>query len=392
MVLILVSHPNCSNASSGRPEVNATIVGDPALERAAAVLAGTAGVEAGDPVLGSAPYGRYVAAMDRLWTQIEHSSVIPIRNWREANVPTGYRHRSVTYFLSGVDFLNPNCFFPDAPEYLLVAMEPPGRVPSIGPENMERIFESMLASLQWFARYNYFTTVGMASDISRSELEGAVPVFLFFVARLGHTPLSLEYFNLSEEGVMEQSDREQAQGVRIRFRDRDGATVHDLIYLRALLRNSTILANTSTGRFLGQHRAHRAYILKAAEYFFHLRGYEPLRQFVLSSADLVIEDDSGIPLRDFPAARWMPGFFGEYVRPVSLGGLPNPPFQADLAGAFRAGARPIAFPYGYGSLRHPERSNLILFLRRLETSGRTGLHLPGALRGPMLFRANSEES
>lgn len=352
--------PNCSkNTAKKLPAFKA----DPALQITASILSGTAVPDKNNAITGSKEYSEYKAKMDILWKKIQKDNVDPIGTWRKENLNDSLMNKDVTYFMSGVDFINVNNFFPNSKEYLLIAREPMGKIPEITEENKNDIFYYMYKSLQWYSRYNYFTTVQMKDQISKSKLKGALPVFIFFINRLGHEIAGIEHFKLDEKGEMNLSKPEDAIGIRIKFLDRNKKDLRELIYLNTLVQNQILDVNVPVGKFMEKRRNHRAHFLKSAEYFFHLKRYQLLSEYIASGADIVIEDDSGVPFRYFSNSKWNHKLFGEYKKPMPLAELKNPPMQTDLAAAFAKESYPIHFPFGYGSLKHPERSNLLLLTR-----------------------------
>jgi hypothetical protein len=85
-----------------------------------------------------------------------------------------------------------------------------------------------------------------------------------------------------------------------------------------------------------------------------------IRDYILQNSNLVLQDDTGVPFRNFAASKWHVQLFGAYSHP-------DPPFQreyqSDLARAFRAHAsvRALGFSLGYGAGRRP---SILMLARR----------------------------
>jgi hypothetical protein len=97
--------------------------------------------------------------------------------------------------------------------------------------------------------------------------------------------------------------------------------------------------------WVGQHRPASA-LLKSASYLLHDNQFEKTRTMILNSADLVIQDDSGIPYRFFQQSPWQIRLYGHYHRPLKelrYG------YQADLESAYktRPNVPELPFPFGY---------------------------------------------
>ncbi len=105
-------------------------------------------------------------------------------------------------------------------------------------------------------------------------------------------------------------------------------------------------------------------LLKSASFLPHWRMCDSIRDYILQNSTLVLQDDTGVPFRDFEASKWHVQLFGAYS-------YPDPPFQreyqSDLARAFRANAsvRKLGFSLGYGAGRRP---SILMLARRKGTS------------------------
>jgi hypothetical protein len=86
-----------------------------------------------------------------------------------------------------------------------------------------------------------------------------------------------------------------------------------------------------------------------------------IRNYILDNSNLVLQDDTGVPFRDFEASKWDVQLFGAYSHP-------DRPFQReyqrDLAKAFqaKANARELGFSLRYGAGR---RSSSLMLAQRI---------------------------
>jgi hypothetical protein len=97
-------------------------------------------------------------------------------------------------------------------------------------------------------------------------------------------------------------------------------------------------------------------LLKAASFLMHADGFAGVRNFLLQNSRVIIQDDSGIPLRDFPKG-WSVSCYGRYV--------PHKEefqkyYQPDLAALYAQNPPPppIDFAFGY----HWQKSEGLLML------------------------------
>jgi hypothetical protein len=144
--------------------------------------------------------------------------------------------------------------------------------------------------------------------------------------------------------------------VEIRFESARGS--------RTLYYFSVDLSNTGAGKeaflqFCGR-LSDGAVLLKGASYLMHERNFSAVRDYVLGHSPVLVQDDSGVPLRYFERDDWRLTPFGTYRNPVA-------PFasyyQPDLSNLFNtADVRPIEFGFGYHW--RADEANLLLAVRR----------------------------
>lgn len=346
------------------PETRASA--DPRLQGTALLLAGLTPPADNPlaPLAARAEFQRHARGMDVFWAGLKADSLDAIQRWQATEIPAPQRENGVLYPLSGADFLNAYSFFPDAKDYVMIAMEPPGRPPVLEAGTLEYALKTVGTGLWWFSKKNYFTTVGMRESMKSTYAEGVIPMAMAFLARLGHSIVSIEGVEVSAGGKLTPIDYEHATGFRLVFLDARSGKTKELVYLKTKLSDETADPATPVGAFLG-NLGRRSMMLKSAEYFFHLHRNDRLREFLMARSDLVMQDDAGIPYRYFrESGKWNGSFYGYFVYPLPLNELRYPPQQPDLAQAFATGARPIPFSYGYGSLRPARGLSNVTVLKR----------------------------
>jgi hypothetical protein len=285
----------------------------------------------------------HASALDAAWSRTEQRQISPVRQW--ARTYLGRTPATVYYMFSGPDFLYANAFFPAASTYILCGTEPIGAVPDISripPEQLGGSLSDLRASMKTMLSFHYFITKEMRVDLQRNELGGTLPILYIFLARLGHTVREVTFV------------KTPAAGVRITFAGRSGAP-QTLYYFKV------DLSNGSSERFLAWCGAHGpgASLVKSASYLMHSDGFSQVRRFLLDASEILIQDDSGIPLRHFDD-RWSLRFFGEYTAPIELFAKHH---QPDLLAAYRR-SNPALLSFAFGYHWQPQRAVLILASRR----------------------------
>lgn len=259
--------------------------------------------------------------------------------------------RALYYLFSGPDFINAYAFFPDVPVYILVGLESPGSI--VPPErldpvrlktSLDNLRKATLVTLQ----FSYFITKDMKLDLEQTDFKGVLPIIESFIALGGGTITSVR--NFSPGGGL--------PGVEIRFQKSAGAPEQIVYYIRADLANDG--GNGALFKWMAQFQPAVAY-LKAASYLLHEPYFSRARDFLLAHSAAILQDDSGIPLRDFQkTGPWQIAFFGRYNGTLDLF---KKYYQPDLAAAYQqTGAQPLEFGTGY-KWRQGE-SNLLLATRQ----------------------------
>ncbi len=268
---------------------------------------------------------------------------------------------------SGPDFLYANAFFGEAETYIMAGLEPIGRIPRTD-DNLKRNLSARLSglrsSLHALLSYSFFRTVAMKKDLHSRNLEGTLPLLYLFLVRSGKTVHGVNLVELDKDGRLLAIDdasadpfrKGPAQGVEIEFSGAD-KKVRRLYYFRTDL-SDTGLAHNGFAQFVGTFGKVDA-LLKSASYLLHSGGFSGARQLLLTQADRIVEDDTGLPLATFPRQEWDLKPFGRYLGPIGL--FPGR-YQAGMRELFRRS--PGTLEFGIGYRYHRSESNLLLATRK----------------------------
>ncbi|HZR79297.1 MAG TPA: hypothetical protein VFA58_08810, partial [Chthoniobacterales bacterium] len=324
----------------------------PAFAQNAASLDDTARLLAGLPVTGPLAgftqdqrWQGHAAAMDKAWKTKEYFQLEPIAAWMGSHASAYYHSTGPMYYMfGGPDFLYANAFFPDASTYILAGLEPVGQVPDLSRMNADALSANLGAlrnSMTTLLVTHYFVTEEMKSELGRSNLTGTIPILYVFLARLGCTILDTNYVH------------SPAEGVKISF-SRNGRT-QTLYYFK------TDLSGGGSGflRWCGSHGVGVS-LIKAASYLMHGDGFSGVRNFLLEHSALIVQDDSGIPLRAFNKS-WEIEFYGRFIPHGEKFGKYD---QVALAEIYHRNPPPPALGFAFGYWWQAERGILMLARRK----------------------------
>ncbi|MEM7584106.1 MAG: hypothetical protein AAF560_12035 [Acidobacteriota bacterium] len=340
-----------------------------ALDQAAKLLAGL--TPATPPEAAAETWQQHGDRMAEIWSEIEGQHLGAMRTWAAAELAPADPRAPLFYPFSGPDLPSAMQFFPEAASYVLVGLESPGRIPdldSIASELDAPALEAELGrlrtSLDNLASAGYFVTKRMETDFVAAELEGALPFLYLFLARAGMPPTAVHFVSLEPDG----SERAMATDVRVaehaatavRIDFGTDGTERSLYYFSRDLSNAGLQAKPSFVAFLKRLGAFNVY-LKSASYLLHMEDFTDLEALLLDHAGAVLQDDSGIPLRDFSPAVWERQFFGTYTQTLPTY---REWYQDDLRAAFERVENPQPLPFAIGYHSKTGGSCLIWAQRR----------------------------
>jgi hypothetical protein len=317
----------------------------PTLDETARFLAGLPVTGPLEPLTHDAGWQEHAAAMNEAWTRKEQLQIQPIREWMLANAGDYYRSGDTMFYMfSGPDFLYANIFFPNANSYVLAGLEPVGQVPDLTrlpPEVLAGELAALRGSMNSILRFQYFITKDMRAELGRGGMGGTLPILYVFLARLGYTVVDSSHIT------------SPADGWKITFAEADRKQT--LYYFKTDLSGG----NSSFLRWCAA-RGPGLSLLKAASFLLQGDGFSGVRNFLLEHSRLIVQDDSGIPLRGFPKG-WKISFYGRYV--------PHKEefekyYQPDLAALYaqEPPPAPLGFAFGY----HWQKEEGILILAERE--------------------------
>lgn len=304
-------------------------------------LAGLPGTGALEPMTKNGVWESHATAIDHAWAKKEAAQIGPIRGWMSTHAPSAYRSSATMFYMfGGPDALYANTFFPNAHTYILAGLEPVGTVgdlTKVSPEALRGELSALRSSMNTILSFHYFITKDMRTGLGAGQINGTLPILYVFLARMGNTIQETAFVN------------SPAPGVKITF-SRGGGGAQTLYYFK------TDLSGGGSG-FLKWCAAQGPgnSLLKAASYLMHTDGFSGVKNFLLNNSRVIVQDDSGIPLRSF-GKEWTVNYYGRYVPHAEMFGKYH---QADLAALFEKNPPPeLGFAFGY----HWQKDRGILML------------------------------
>jgi len=290
-----------------------------------------AGLPVRDATLAALPgWGTHAERLSRAWARMDQRQLVKVRAWSAATIPQANRSSAAVFYLfSGPDFLYAQTFFPNSSTYILCGTEPVGTVPDMAlmpPAALDADLENLRRALETMLTTHYFITKDMRADLTRGQVGGTLPILYVFLARTGCT-----IHRVSTNAGSAQIDFTGPAGQR--------QTLH---YFKTDLSNGG--GNAPFFAFCKKHAPGMS-VVKSASYLMHDDGFSAARNFLLANSSIIVQDDSGIPLRAFDPRRWTVRFCGNYEGPIELF---KEHYQPDLAAAYqRSHPAPLGFSFGY---------------------------------------------
>jgi hypothetical protein len=240
-------------------------------------------------------------------------------------------------------------------------LEPVGDIPDLvrTRSSLAHDLRGLEQSLNSVLSYGFFITKKMRHELVESRLTGTLPVLYVFLARSGKTVKEVSLIGLDADGVVvprgagaSAAKAGPAKGAKIIFAS-EGGPDQTLYYFSTDVSDGGVKSSGFL-QFCDTFGKGEA-LLKSASYLMHSGSFSKVRDFVLSHAEVLVQDDSGIPVDYLKRAGWNLQPFGRYLGPI--GTFPGR-FQAGLSEVFRKNSKPIDFGIGYRW--HSNESNLLL--------------------------------
>lgn len=312
------------------------------------------------------------AKLDEMWKRADTDFVGGMRGFGESTLKqdTG-SELPVFYPFGGPDSLTAVEFFPHAPYYVLVALEPTGTLPrasQLQKKDLPLYFGAIRQSLSSVLGRSFFVTREMDKEFRGQLADGLMLPILSLLVRTDHQILGLRNLRINEEGRVVDWPADNAEGTKYKNRGIEiaiqgkNSPPQTLYYFSVNLDDKHLQGNTGFQAYVKSLGSVKT-MLKATSYMTHHPEFSAIRNDILAQSEAVVQDDSGIPYKFFDPTMWQVHLFGDYEKPYgSFRWLEQP----NLRAAYHSpGVEQLPFRIGYGFHRAP--SNLLL-ARRLTTA------------------------
>ena len=292
--------------------------------------------------------------MTAQWGEVK-GRIKTVEGWRDQELKIANpQKKTLLYPFSGPDFLNAYTFFPDHSRYVFFSLERPGTLPdleSVTPPQFAKLLTDVRSAFRDIFERNYFITSYMNKQLTTPWVRGTVPVMATMMALMNRRIVRIEPIDLFPELTKAydtpdgKRPRLLLRGVRMEFANPGSAAVQQLYYFSLDATDKALEYYPEFLNWVGQNRPASA-LIKSASYLLHDGQFSKTRSMVLESADVLVQDDTGIPYRFINQSPWQVKLYGKYHKPIKPMGYG---YQKDLDSAFKTSAQTneLPFPFGY---------------------------------------------
>ncbi len=318
-------------------------------------------------------YQAFAKDQSKSWAKYKNAHTSRMTKWAGRELDSVQRSSpTVFYPFSGPDFLNVVTMFPTSQTYVMVGLEPVGSVPARASLEDPKLFPAIKASLWSVLNFSFFRTNDMAIDLKSVELDGTVPLIALFAARTGHRIIAVRPVQITAAGQLapgatdttRAGGRVNIPGAEIQLRSPSGRA-QTIYYFSVDLSDANLAPHPALLTFVRGLGPLTTYV-KSATYLMHKAYFSKIRNLVLARSNYLLQDDSGIAMKYFPANAWQFTHYGTYRRPINLFAKH---YQPELTAAYADSLhRPRPLPFGTGYNWRQTDSNLLLARRRTPVS------------------------
>ncbi len=276
-------------------------------------------------LIGESENTQYNQTIKQYVTHFKERFVTPIDTFSKENL-TIYNN-TLFYPFAGADISYPLLFFPNLKQYVLVGLEFAGQIEVI---KDKYDLSSFQPQIEGFLKSGFFKTMNMSAQMHYKQ--GVIPML---VAQIGLL-----------DGMVENITpiSEPFKGLLIDFKHNN--INKKLYYFRANLDDNS--SKNGFFEFLQNNKLIDNCMLKASSYKLHQIEFKQLRQFMLNNCKLILQDDTGMPIKYLQQQKREIKLFGDYVQPY--GNEFKPYYQKNLADLYKPIENKVKlnFCYGYG--------------------------------------------
>jgi hypothetical protein len=286
--------------------------------------------------------------------------------WRshEIKIP-GAQKKNLLYPFSGPDFLNAYIFFPDHARYIFFSLERPGTLPdleSVTPVQFSKLLQDVRSAFHDIFERNYFITSYMTKQLMTPWIRGTIPVMATMLALMNRRIIRIEpldlFSDLTHAYELPDANRPPVlmRAVRIEFASANGSGLQQLYYVSLDATDKALVFYPDFLSWVSQYKP-ATVLIKSASYLLHDQQFSKTRTMLLDAADVIVQDDTGIPYRFISQSPWQAKLYGRYhrpIRPMRYG------YQKDLEAAYNSRQEQNSLPFPFGYHWRGQQSGLIV--------------------------------
>jgi hypothetical protein len=295
---------------------------------------------------------KYTSEMDKMFSHSTSLRLKKMEIWADSALTRNQSITTVFYPFSGPDFLNAHIFYPDADQYIMIAMEPIGSLPDIcnmRPDSVKSYLRKINYSLKDIFKRSYFITKEMNNDLRKTKVNGTIPLISLFIKRTGHQIVSIKRIGVDSLGKWQLIDslknkKNIVSGTKIDFLSASTKKIQSVLYFRTDISDKGLTKNKGFRTYLSGLPLSYSY-LKAASYLMHYDDFKIIRSIIFDISSSILQDDSGIAYKYFDKGKWDIRLYGKYFKPKDEFSYISEP---GLEKAYKSSVyRPLTYTVGY---------------------------------------------
>jgi hypothetical protein len=267
----------------------------------------------------------YNQEIEEYISSFREAFITPIKDFGDNYLETN--KDSLFYPFSGPDISYPLLLFPQVKSYVLIGLEFPGNSDIV---NKNFQLSEFKPQVKGYLTSGFFKTMNMSAQMHYHQ--GVIPILLTQIGLLDGVVHNIE--NISEP----------LKGIRVEFTHNN--LEKKLYYFRANLDDHNDKAKIF--QFLEENQLLSNCMLKASSYKLHQIEFKQLLQFMSNKCELILQDDTGVPVKLLQQQGREIELFGDYINPY--GSEFRPYYQKELANLYQKQKDKIElnFCFGYG--------------------------------------------
>src|SRR6266576_864817 len=307
----------------------------------------------------------HAAFFEEQFSKVHLRQLQKLHGWQATYLPESAQPKPVVFYMfSGPDFLYVDQFFPRAAVYVLCGKEALGPPPDpLRIANLSGALGNLENAMKSSLNTTYFITQDMKVDLHAQNLNGVLPILYTCIARADKSITNVSFGSLNSGGVFEGAAPGRkggsTPGVRIRYTDNQSGSAQTLYYFTTDISDGGIKATPGFLKFC-QRLGTGASFLKSPSYLLFESGFATIRNFILDHSNMIVQDDSGIPLAYFDPNKWNLRFFGVYFSPIDMF---KQHYQPRLRELYQQ-SNPPPLDFGFGYRWNYKEANLSVATRK----------------------------